>query len=198
MTLGNHIRRLRQEHGWTLKELAAKIGGIGHTSVFHWEKGNNGPSPTQRTRLCEIFGIDLNELYGIQTKKEPLPVQKIPVISWVHANKFEDIPELISDEYIYSDTKCKNIFALRVQNDCMSPEFNSGDTIIVCPGVDVKHDDFVVVADHEANTATFKQLKIYGHKKILHPLNPKYKDIELDHQKQYHIVGKVIAKQRKY
>jgi SOS-response transcriptional repressor LexA len=199
MTIANRIKDLRESRNWTQKELAAKIGGIGYTAICNWEKGSNGPNPTQRKKLCEVFGITLDELYGIAPKKDPLPVQRVPLISWVHANKFEDIPDQIpSNEYIYSDIKFKGVFALRVTNDCMSPEFNDGDIIIVCPGIQIDHDSFVVVADRESNTATFKQLKIYGNKKILHPLNPKYKDIELDHKKQYHIVGKVIAKQRRY
>lgn len=38
--------------------------------------------------------------------------------------------------------------------------------------------DYVVVKNDE-DEATFKQLKIYGETTVLHPLNPKYPDIEL-------------------
>jgi len=202
MTLNERIRQLREQKGWSQKELAAKLNLPRQSTVSSWETGRNGPNPTQREALCKLFNITLNELYGISINNpHPIPLKKIPVISWIHANKFEDItdpfPPGISDEFILSDIKGENIFALKVQNDCMSPRFEPGDIIIVNPHLAVDNDDLVVVADRDANTATFKQFKQYGNKKILHPLNPKYKDIELDHRKQYNIIGKVVAMQRK-
>jgi len=197
MGLGEKIKDLRKDRKWSQKELAIKFGSP-QSTISAWETNRNGPNPKQRQKLCELFGISLDELYGIPSKKEPLLIQKVPVISWVHANKFEDIPPIIpSNEFIYSDIKGDKVFALRIQNDCMAPRFEEGDIIIINPGLSVDHDDFVVVADHESNTATFKQYKQFGNKKVLHPLNPKYKDIELDHNKRYTIVGKVIAMQRK-
>ncbi len=41
-----------------------------------------------------------------------------------------------------------------------------------------EHNDYVVVSNVEGE-ATFKQLKKYGRTRVLHPLNPKYDDIEL-------------------
>lgn len=191
------IKHLRELKGWEQKELAAKLG-VAQSTVATWETNKNGPNPTQRKKLCEVFGISLDELYGIAPKKDAIGVKKIPLISWIHANKFEEIsPVNLTGEYVYSDIKGDCIFALQVQNDCMSPVFNEGDIVIVDKDMDVKHNDYLIIADHETNTATFKQLKQYGNKKILHPINPKYDDIELDHKKRYTIVGKVVAMQRK-
>jgi len=41
-------------------------------------------------------------------------------------------------------------------------------------------------------------LKKYGDTIILHPLNPKYPDIELKKGNKYRIVGKVVEKKKKY
>ncbi len=198
MTLGERIKQLYDFRGLTQKEFSAKIG-IPQSTIATWNSGRNRLGPTNLKKVCDFFSITPNDLfgYGSTSKKDPLPVKKIPVISWVHANKFEEIsPIEISGEYIYSAIKGDKIFALRVQNDCMEPEFKQGDILIINPNIQTDHDSYVVVADHEANTATFKQLKIYGNKKVLHPLNPKYKDIVLDHKKRYYIVGKVIASER--
>ena len=46
--------------------------------------------------------------------------------------------------------------------------------------------------------ATFKQLKKYGRTRVLHPLNPKYDDIELSKDIEYRIVGVVVEKKRRY
>jgi SOS-response transcriptional repressor LexA len=160
------------------------------------------PDSTQRKKICQAFDISEAELFGASPSSAKIPVQRIPVISWVHANKFEEIsdpfPPGISDEYIYSAVKGDHIFALRVHNNCMEPEFLEGDLIIVKPNVAVNSGDYIIVADRDENKATFKQYKEYGNKKILHPLNPKYQDIELDHKKRYVIVGKVVEKIKKY
>ena len=45
---------------------------------------------------------------------------------------------------------------------------------------------------------TFKQLKKYGRTRVLHPLNPKYDDIELSKDTEYRVVGVVIEKKKNY
>lgn len=198
--ISDRIKELREAKGIQQKELAIALE-IGQSTISQWESGRQEPNPRQRIKLCRYFGISEAELFGAASPSTA-PVQRVPVISWVHANRFEEIhdpfPVGISDEYIYATSKCKGIFALKVNNDCMDPEFREGDIIIVCPGVDVGQNDYIVVADRDKNEATFKQLKIYGNKRVLHPLNPKYEDIELDHKKRYVIIGKVIAKEKKY
>lgn len=59
----------------------------------------------------------------------------------------------------------------------------------------MEHGDYVVVANHE-DEATLKQLKKYGSTRILHPLNPKYEDIELKKNIQYRVIGVVVEKKR--
>ena len=93
--------------------------------------------------------------------------------------------------------KGKKVFALRVKGDCMEPEFVEGDVIIVNPHVEPVPGDYVIVKN-DAEEATFKQLKKYGKTPVLHPLNPKYPDIEIKRGHRYRIVGKVVKKEKKY
>ena len=60
-----------------------------------------------------------------------------------------------------------------------------------------EHNDYVVVCNEEGES-TFKQLKKYGKIRVLHPLNPKYEDIELDRDIEYRIVGVVMEKKKRY
>jgi len=53
-----------------------------------------------------------------------------------------------------------------------------------------------VIEKNDEKEDTFKQLKIYGETTVLHPLNPKYPDIELTKGVHYHIVGKIVEKKR--
>lgn len=55
-----------------------------------------------------------------------------------------------------------------------------------------------VIAKNDKEEATFKQLKRYGEMTILHPLNPKYPDIELKKGARYHIVRKIVEKKKRY
>ncbi|MBI5326824.1 MAG: transcriptional regulator, partial [Deltaproteobacteria bacterium] len=43
-----------------------------------------------------------------------------------------------------------------------------------------------------------KQLKKYGDTVVLHPLNPKYPDMEITAKHKYRIVGKVVEKKKRY
>ncbi len=200
MLLKDRIRELREGKHLLQKEFAKGIG-VSKPTISAWEQGTRKPNSTQRKKLCDFFKIGEAELFDPNVK-QAFSIQKVPIISWVHANQFAPItdqfPAGISDEYIYTGAKGEHIFALRVQNDCMEPEFREGDIIIIKPNTSITPGDFVVIADRDANSATFKQYKEYGNKKILHPLNPKYEDIELDHKKQYVIVGKVVEKIKKY
>jgi SOS-response transcriptional repressor LexA len=200
MKIGDRIKELRESKGLIQKELAKKLG-VAVQSVSSWEIGSRNPNSNQRKKLCAIFGITEAQLFGALTTQS-IPVNKIPIISWVHANKFEPIsdpfPVGISDDYIYSTIKGENIFALKVHNDCMSPEFNQGDIIIVDPNLSVEQGDYAIIADRDSDGATFKQFKKYGKLVMLHPLNPKYEDLELDHKKRYAVIGKVVEKIKKY
>ncbi len=80
------------------------------------------------------------------------------------------------EEYVKTDTK--GTFALRVRGDSIEPEFYDGDIIVINPFLKQEQNDYVVVCNEEGE-ATFKQLKKYGKVRVLHPLNPKYDDIEL-------------------
>ncbi len=50
-----------------------------------------------------------------------------------------------------------------------------------------------MVLCNEEGKATFKQLKKYGRTRVLHPLNPKYDDIELS-KDMCRVVGVVVEK----
>jgi len=102
-----------------------------------------------------------------------------------------------ADEWTESDVKGPHVFALRVKGDSMVPEFNEGDIVVVSPHSRAASGDYAVVKNDEEEV-TLKQFKKYGTKRILHPLNPKYQDIELSDKKQYRIVGRIMEKTKRY
>ncbi len=95
------------------------------------------------------------------------------------------------------ETDSSGTFALKVKGNSMEPEFFDGDILIINPYLKAEHNDYVVVSNEEWE-ATFKQLKKYGKTRALHPLNPKYEEIELDRSNEYQVVGVVVEKKKKY
>ena len=79
----------------------------------------------------------------------------------------------------------------------MKTEFREGDIIVINPYLKLEHNDYVVIANEEGE-ATFKRLKKYGKTRVLHPLNPKYDDMELNKDIEYRIVGVVMEKKKRY
>ena len=205
MHIGQRIKDLRDTFQVQQKVLAQKIG-VRQATLSEWESGKNEPNPANRKKIAKFFNITEADLFGgFEIKnfsEEQIPVKKIPLISWVSANRFgeasDPYPLGDAEEWLYTTAKGERMFALKVKNDCMEPEFREGDRIIVNPNVEAASGDYVIVRDNKKNEATFKQLKIYGKKVILHPLNPKYEDIELDQDKRYVIVGKVVGKDKAY
>lgn len=196
----HQIKHYREKLRLTQEDLAKKLN-VHPRTVSHWEQGHRSPSSSQRKKLIQIFNISEAELFG-GIRYNDIPIQKVPIISWIHANQFSEIEDPyepgFADEWVETSIKGKKIIALKVQNDCMEPEFVEEDVIVVDPEANIENGDFVIVADRDSNKATFKQYKKYGNKIILKPLNSKYPEIELDRGKRYEIVGKVRAKEKIY
>lgn len=193
--------------GMSLRE-AAKLAGISHVHVKDIESDAIKPSFEKIINLLRAYHADiqefLKEIGYLPENVEPALIgemRPVPVISFVAAGNWlgtsEEFPPGVSDEYVASDVKGQNIFAVRVIGDSMEPEFTEGDIIILNPHAKTYHNDYVIVRNDEGE-ATLKQLKQYGKIKVLHPLNPKYPDIELLEKHQYTIVGKVVEKKKRY
>lgn len=205
MNIGIRIKELRKERKITQKVLSIKTG-IDQGTISNWERGRNEPDAQNRKKIADYFGVSEAELFGDfeikNLSQRQISTNKIPVISWVKANRFAEISDPFSpgdaEDWVYSTTKGDNMFALKVSEDCMEPEFRAGDIVIIKPNVSVSNGDYVIVKDSKLDKATFKQYKVYGKKVILHPLNPNYADIELDHDERYEVIGKVVEKVKKY
>ena len=61
MTVGEAIRRSRQEHGWTQAFLAEQAG-LSPNYIARLERGELGPSLFVANRICMALEIDLEVL----------------------------------------------------------------------------------------------------------------------------------------
>jgi SOS-response transcriptional repressor LexA len=203
-TVAEYIKDKREEKGLSARELA-KTAGITGEHIRYIESGQRKtPSFDVVMKILQALRADLQDFlretgYLAQNVESAvLPATRpVPLVSWVLAGKWAAVCDAFqpgdADEWIETEIKGANVFALKIKGDSMEPEFQDGDIIIVNPHVRAGHNDYVVVRNEE-EAATFKQLKIFGKERILHPLNPKYEDIRLSESVQYRIVGKVVEK----
>lgn len=201
------MKSRREERGLSLRE-ASKLAEISHVHIKDIEDDKIKPTFEKVINLLRAYHADIQEFLAetgyLPKNVEPAPLGKlrqIPVVSWVIAGKWNQVCDSYqpgdADEWVETDIKGVHVFALRVKGDSMEPEFIEGDIIVINPHIKPNHHDYVVVRNDEGE-ATLKQLKKYGRTRVLHPLNPKYKDIELSEKHQYVIVGKVVEKKKRY
>ena len=67
--IGLKIAYYRKSNGFTLKELAEKVG-VSSQAVLKWEKQRCCPDIMLLPKLANIFGITIDELFGISNDKE--------------------------------------------------------------------------------------------------------------------------------
>ena len=124
--------------------------------------------------------------------------RKIPLLDWTQAGLFSGINASpypgVADEYIDTDLPGARLFAVRVRGDSMEPRFGEGDLLIINPDLAVEPGDYCIAKRDAEDEATFKQLKRIGETYFLHPLNPRYDDVEMD--KRIRIVGRVVMRRR--
>ena len=206
-TLGEFLRGKREAGGMSLRS-AAKDSGISHVHIRDIEEGRKSPSFDKVMKLLRAYMVDTNEFLRetgyLPQNVEPLETEnlyKVPLVSWVVAETLDNSGYSIDredpEEWITSDVQGRNMFGLKVMDDSMQPEFHEGDIIIVSPCEMPGHDDYVVVKNNESVTA-LRQLKRYGRTRVLHPLNPKYPDMEFSQRDRFKIIGKVVEKKKRY
>ncbi len=198
--IGMFMKEKRGSRGLSLRE-ASRLSGVSHTHIRDIEDGRSIPSFAMVMKFLKAYTVDmedfLRETGYLPVNAEPEhmeDIKSIPVISWTQAGSWQEVCDVSQEEvcveYVKTDTK--GTFALRVRGDSMEPEFHDGDIIVINPYLKQEHNDYVVVCNEEGE-ATFKQLKKYGKLRVLHPLNPKYDDIELNRDVEYRIDGVVLA-----
>ena len=201
--VGKYFKKKREEAGLSLREAAELVGGITHQHIMEIERGSTSPTFNKVMRLLKAYNSDMQEFLRetgyLPTNVEPAEMlaRKIPVISWVQAGQWAEVDVSFgprdAENWIDTDVQGEHVFALVVKGNSMEPEFIEGDTIIVRPQAKVNNGEFVIVRNHN-NEATLKQIKKIGKRRILHPLNKKYTDIELSGDQEYVVVGKVVEK----
>lgn len=72
-TLGDRLRREREARGWTLGEVAQRLGLKGHSTYSNWEYNNREPDAHMLVKLAELYEVPVDYLVGMESKKKEMP-----------------------------------------------------------------------------------------------------------------------------
>jgi transcriptional regulator with XRE-family HTH domain len=92
LPLGERVKQLRQEHGWSQADLAAKIG-TDPGQISRYENGRMTPSAEAVVRLAEILDVATDYLLIDTSPRRPLHAPEN-----VLGDRLTDITELDDDE----------------------------------------------------------------------------------------------------
>ena len=73
--MGERVRALRRERGWTL-ELLAERSGVSRAMISKLERGEKNPTLVVAARVAEGLGVSLSQLVGIEARREIVVVPK--------------------------------------------------------------------------------------------------------------------------
>lgn len=209
INIGNNIRYLRLQHGYSQEELAEKLGYKSYTTITKWESGVSEPTLKKANEIAAFFNLSVNDLCYKNlaaidmTPATPSRGVVINVLGRVAAGiPIEAIENVIDTEEITEElARTGKFFGLRIQGDSMEPDIHNGDTVIVRQQDDAENDE-IVIALINGNDGVCKRLKKYNNSLALVSLNAKYEPMYFSQEeilyKPVRIIGKVVELRRKF
>lgn len=148
----------------------------------------------------------LGEADMANTAPASITGQRVPLLSSVQAGHWREIVDAYAgggaDGYVMAlEPVGKHGFALTVEGDSMTPDFQPGDTLFINPELQPNPGDFVIARNHQAE-ATFKRYRPRGLNADgqeyfeLVPLNENHPTLRSDLQ-TIEIIGVVVEHRRR-
>lgn len=91
ISIGNFLKNLRKEKGFTQEMLGAQIG-VTNKTISRWENGNYLPPVECLKMLSDIYGVSINEIIS----GHRLSVEQLPSAA---ENNLKDVLEISEDNY---------------------------------------------------------------------------------------------------
>jgi SOS regulatory protein LexA len=189
MTVGENIRRLREERGINQRELAKKAG-ISHSYVSDVERGEAMPSLRFIEKIADALGVSPSAL--INRRGAEWEVIGVPVLGSVPAgDPFSEEEHLLGYMPLPKALVSGNCFALKVTGDSMRDVgIEDGDYVLV--EVQKTAQNGQTIVGRIQNEVTIKRYYQIDGKVRLEPANARYRAIEPGELEIIGIVRKVI------
>lgn len=131
--IGQRLKKLRKERGWTAEDFANKLG-LSLSAIRRWESDSNKPT-RQIENIAKLFNVSTDYiLNGKESKADKnRNIVRVPVLGRVAAGiPIEAIQEVDDWEEIYHPGAGNDkFFGLRIHGASMEPRLREGDTVIV-------------------------------------------------------------------
>ena len=72
-TIAKNLLYYRKKNKITQKELAEQLG-VKHNAISAWENGVNSIDIDTLFRICKIFGVTVNDMYGMRSSEQPTTI----------------------------------------------------------------------------------------------------------------------------
>ena len=173
------IKKRRKELGFTLAELAEKVG-LRDATIQRYESGEiQNIKKDTILKLAEVLRCSPGYLMGWTELENPSPAEtfvKIPVLGLIPAGVPVEAVEDILDYEEIPLSYCQGgekYFALQLNGNSMYPEYHSGDIVILKQQDTCNtNEDCAVMIN--GGDATFKRVVRQKNGIMLKPLNPAY------------------------
>ena len=172
--------------------------GIDKGSLSSYVNGRYMPNADKIAKIATALGVSVNFLLG----KEEIPIAKltlpqfhdVPVLGSVAAGT----PIIAQEDIIGTVMTDKNVFALKVKGDSMSPRIMDGDIVLVRQQ-DAAEDGDLVIAEIDGE-ATCKVLKRSHGSVMLVPFNAAFAPFVFSGQQaeDLRILGKVVESRHEW
>ena len=215
--IGERLKQLRKEHGYTQRQLAQKLQ-VDQTAVSYWEQGKTNPDMERQIALADLFSVSVDYLWGREARssspaegwlsKRAVPAEPgngevmVPILGSVRAGTgglaeqqiigYEPAPA----RYLSGGQRC---FWLEVEGDSMQPRIEPGDMILVQARPSIDSGDLAVVTVDDDEGVVKKVF--YGRDWIeLRSFNPYYppRRFEGEDVGRIRVMGKVVKSERRY
>lgn len=208
ISIGNNIRYLRTQRGYSQEDLAEKLGYKSYTTITKWESGVSEPTLKKANEIASFFNLSVNDLCYKDLTETSVTHEKtshgvvINVLGRVAAGiPIEAVENIIDTEEITEElARTGSFFGLRIQGDSMEPDIHNGDIVIVRQQEDAESDE-IVIALVNGNDGVCKRLKKYDGSIALVSINANYEPMYFTNKdiadKPVRIIGKVVELRRK-
>ncbi len=122
MNTGEKIYRIRKMAGMTQEELAEKMN-VSRQTISKWETGSSSPDLETAVRLCEFFGISLNDF--VREKQDAEEGRQISLQDMIRINKRTQRSTImmISGLFFLLIGALAGLFAVALESTAVSLEY---------------------------------------------------------------------------
>lgn len=189
MTIGENIRKLREERGLNQRELA-RLAGVSHSYVSDVERGDVTPSLKFLEKVAAALGVSVSSL--ISRRSAQWEVIEVPVVGSVPAGgPVIEEENLLGHMPLPKEFVKGRCFALKVSGDSMQDVgIEDGDYVLVEMTHEAKNGQTVVARIR--NEVTIKRFYRINGQVRLEPANPRYRALTPSELEIIGVVRKVI------